>query len=76
LVQEDLSFGITRGALLQPHVWTVLEFPPPYDGRPSPRETVQKDYGSILIAHSELSGYQNATGALAQGERAAEQVTA
>ena len=42
------------------------------DGKPSPRETVQKGYGSIAIAHSELNGHQNATGALAQGKRAAE----
>jgi len=46
------------------------------DGKASPRETVRKGYGSITIAHSELNGHQNATGALAQGKRAAEQVLA
>jgi spermidine dehydrogenase len=40
-------------------------------GKASPRETVQKGYGSIVIAHSELNGHQNATGALQQGMRAA-----
>lgn len=44
------------------------------DGQPSPREIVQKGYGRIAIAHAELNGHQNATGALAQGRRAAEQV--
>jgi len=44
------------------------------EGKPSPREAVQKGYGRIAIAHSELNGHQNATGALAQGKRAAEQV--
>jgi spermidine dehydrogenase len=44
------------------------------DGKPSPRETVQKGYGRIAIAHSELNGHQNATGALQQGKRAAEQI--
>lgn len=44
------------------------------DGKPSPREVVQKGYGRIAIGHSELNGHQNATGALAQGKRAAEQV--
>jgi spermidine dehydrogenase len=43
------------------------------NGKPAPRETVQKGYGSIAIAHSELNGHQNATGALQQGKRAAEQ---
>ncbi len=46
------------------------------DGKPSPREAVQKGYGRIAIAHSELNGHQNATGALQQGKRAAEQVLA
>lgn len=44
------------------------------DGRPSPREVVQKGYGRIVIAHSELNGHQNATGALQQAKRAADQV--
>lgn len=46
------------------------------EGRSSPRETVQQGYGRIAIAHSELNGHQNATGALQQGKRAAEQVLA
>jgi len=44
------------------------------DGKPAPRELIEKGYGSIVIAHSELNGHQNATGALQQGKRAAEQV--
>ncbi len=40
----------------------------------SARRTVEKGYGKIAIAHSELNGHQNATGALAQGKRAAEQI--
>jgi spermidine dehydrogenase len=46
------------------------------DGRPSPRQIVERGYGQIAIAHSELNGHQNATGALAQGKRAAEQIAA
>ena len=42
-------------------------------GKPAPREVVEKGYGKILIAHSELNGHQNFTGAMAQGKRAAEQ---
>jgi len=42
-------------------------------GKPSPRETVQRGYGRIAIAHSELNGHQNATGALQQARRAAGQ---
>ena len=44
------------------------------DGKPSPREIVQAGFGKIAIAHSELNGHQNATGALQQGKRAAESV--
>jgi spermidine dehydrogenase len=44
------------------------------DGKPSPRQIVEKGFGKIAIAHSELNGHQNATGALAQGKRAGEQV--
>ena len=43
------------------------------EGKPSPRQIVEKGYGKIAIAHSELNGHQSATGALAQGKRAAEQ---
>jgi spermidine dehydrogenase len=44
------------------------------DGKTSPRETVQKGYGRIVIAHSELNGHQSATGALQQAKRASDQV--
>ena len=39
-------------------------------GKPAPREVVERGYGKILIAHSELNGHQNFTGAMAQGKRA------
>jgi spermidine dehydrogenase len=45
------------------------------DGKPPAREIVQKGFGRIAIAHAELNGHQNATGALAQGKRAAEQLS-
>ena len=41
------------------------------DGKPSAREIVAKGYGRIAIGHSELGGHQSATGAMAQGQRAA-----
>jgi spermidine dehydrogenase len=44
------------------------------DGKTSARETVQKGYGHIVIAHSELNGHQSATGALQQARRASDQV--
>ena len=44
------------------------------EGKRSAREIVQRGFGKIAIAHAELNGHQNATGALAQGKRAAEQV--
>lgn len=44
------------------------------DGKPSPREIVAKGFGRIVIAHSELNGAQNYTGAFQHGKRAAEQV--
>ncbi len=44
------------------------------DGKRPAREIVQRGFGRIAIAHAELNGHQNATGALAQGKRAAEQV--
>ena len=46
------------------------------DGKPSVREVVGKGYGRIAIGHSELNGHQSATGAMAQGSRAAEQALA
>lgn len=45
------------------------------NGKPSPRQIVERGFGKIAIAHSELNGHQSATGALAQGKRAAEQLT-
>jgi spermidine dehydrogenase len=42
------------------------------DGKPAAREIVQQGFGKIAIAHAELNGHQNATGALMQGRRAAE----
>jgi spermidine dehydrogenase len=41
------------------------------NGRASAREIVAKGYGRIAIGHSELGGHQSATGAMAQGQRAA-----
>jgi spermidine dehydrogenase len=40
------------------------------------REIVQQGFGKIAIAHAGLNGHQNATGALMQGKRAAEEVLA
>ncbi len=44
------------------------------DGKPSPRQIVEKGFGKIAIAHSELNGHQSATGALAQAKRGAAQI--
>jgi spermidine dehydrogenase len=44
-----------------------------HDGKPPARQVVENGFDRILIAHSELNGHQNATGALAQGQRAAGQ---
>jgi len=46
------------------------------NGKASPRQVVEAGFGRIAIAHSELNGHQNATGALAQGKRAAEEILA
>lgn len=46
------------------------------NGRSSAREIVAKGYGRIAIGHSELGGHQSATGAMAQGQRAALQALA
>jgi len=43
------------------------------NGKPSPREIVAKGFGRIIIAHSELNGAQNYTGAFQHGKRAAEE---
>ncbi len=44
------------------------------DGKRPAREIVQQGFGKIAIAHAELNGHQNATGALMQGQRAAQQI--
>jgi spermidine dehydrogenase len=44
------------------------------NGKMSPRQVVERGYGKIAIAHSELGGHQSAAGALAQGQRAAKQL--
>jgi spermidine dehydrogenase len=46
------------------------------NGQPSAREIVAKGYGRIEIGHSELGGHQSATGAMGQGQRAAQQALA
>jgi spermidine dehydrogenase len=46
------------------------------NGKPSPRQIVERGFGRIALAHSELNGHQNATGALAQGKRGGEQLAA
>jgi spermidine dehydrogenase len=46
------------------------------DGKPSPLKVVERGYGRIAIAHSELNGAQNYTGAFQHATRAAEQVLA
>jgi spermidine dehydrogenase len=45
------------------------------DGKPPAREIVQQGFGKIALAHAELNGHQNATGALMQGKRASEQIS-
>ncbi len=52
----------------------VIQPPGFYYGNPSPRAVVEKGFGKIQIAHSELNGHQSATAALAQGKRAAEAI--
>ena len=46
------------------------------NGRPPAREVVQAGYGRVTIAHSELNGHMNVTGAIAQGKRAGERCVA
>jgi spermidine dehydrogenase len=43
------------------------------NGQPAAREVVAKGYGRIAMGHSELGGHQSATGAMGQGQRAAQQ---
>jgi spermidine dehydrogenase len=57
--------------VLQPPGWHYGR-----DGKPAPREVVEKGFGRIAIGHSELNGHQSAGGAMAQGKRAAEQILA
>lgn len=42
------------------------------DGATPARDVVAKGYGAVTIAHSELNGHMNVTGAIAQGKRAGE----
>ncbi len=42
------------------------------DGAPSPPDVVREPFGRVAIAHSELHGHQNWTGAAAEGRRAIE----
>lgn len=46
------------------------------NGRPAAREIVAAGYGLISFGHSELGGHQSATGAMAQGQRAAREALA
>jgi spermidine dehydrogenase len=46
------------------------------NGRTPAREVVQAGYGRVTIAHSELNGHMNVTGAIAQGKRAGEATAA
>jgi spermidine dehydrogenase len=46
------------------------------NGNLSPRQIVERGFGKVAIAHSELNGHQSATGALAQGKRGGEQLAA
>ena len=58
------------------HAYVVC--PPHYyfgkDGRPAPRELVRQGYGRIRFAHSELEGAQMWETAVAEGERAVQQL--
>lgn len=77
----DAGFNATRdiaGIVLNRWGHARVLQPPGFyygrDGKRPAREIVQQGFGKIAIAHAELNGHQNATGALAQGKRAAEQV--
>jgi spermidine dehydrogenase len=57
----------------------VVQYPGFYSGNgagPSPREVVARGFGRIVIAHSELEGAQNYTGAFRHGVRAAQEAVA
>ena len=60
------------------HAWIVIT--PGYyyglDGKPAPREVIQKGFGRIAFGHSDLSGDQGWDSACTEGERAAKQVLA
>ena len=68
--QSDIA-GIVLNRLGHARVIQPPGFYYGVNGKPSPRQVVEAGYGKIAIAHSELNGHQNATGALAQGKRAA-----
>ena len=46
------------------------------DGKPAPSDILRKRFGRISIGHSELRGFQNWIGAVAEGRRAARDVLA
>ena len=46
------------------------------DGNPAPREVVRKGFGRAAFGHSELSGEQLWSTAVAEGERATRQLMA
>jgi spermidine dehydrogenase len=60
------------------HAWIVIT--PGYyygsNGKPPPREVIQKGFGRVAFGHSDLSGDQGWDTACAEGERAAKQVIA
>ncbi len=44
------------------------------DGKPAPREIIREGYGRIAFGHSELTGEQLWSNAVAEGERATRQL--
>ena len=44
------------------------------DGQPAPPDIIREGYGRVRIAHSELNGVQNWSGAVKEGRRAARQI--
>lgn len=57
--------------LVQPPGWYYGR-----EGNAPAREVVQRGYGRVAIAHSELNGHMNVTGAIAQGKRSGEAAAA
>ena len=46
------------------------------DGKPAPRDIIRRRFGRIAFGHSELVGHQYWLGAIGEGRRAAQQMTA